>query len=57
MKRPDPHQSGFSRFDDLFAAVNTRRRNVVTAMYFTRGRLDRQGRIAQGIMSTMHATL
>jgi hypothetical protein len=50
-------QSGLSRFNDLLAAVNTRRRNVVTAMNFTRRWLDGQRRIAQGIMGTMHATL
>jgi hypothetical protein len=42
---------------DLFAAVKTIRRNVVTQMGLAGGRLDSQRRIGQKVVSAMHATL
>jgi hypothetical protein len=38
--------------DDLFAFVETISRNMMTPVRFTRGRLDRQGRIGQRVMGT-----
>jgi hypothetical protein len=43
------------RFDHFFAAVKTGWADVVPAMRFTRGRLNREKRRLQEIMRTMHS--
>src|SRR2546427_8601142 len=43
--------------DDLLAAIVTARADVMTQMHFARRRLDRERRVAEEIVSTVHAAL
>src|SRR5213594_599249 len=43
--------------DDLLAAIVTARADVMAQMHFARRRLDREGRVAEEIVSTVHAAL
>ena len=43
--------------ENLLAAIETGRRDMVTQMSFTGGRFDSQRRIGQEVMSAVHAAL